>query len=200
MSTVATRCDGNRRGFTLLEVVLVLAIIVAVGAVAAPIFQGTLRGERLRKGVELISIDWTRTRAKAMEMGETQVWLCELSDGSYSSSVYSGVQGLSPSDAASLVSASTGLSSSDASSGSFGQSAMPDGVSISDVLISDADTVVMMSQSTNSMESGSATIFFYPDGTSSSARLTVTNEEEQTMSVMLNGLSGTIRVARGESQ
>ena len=191
--------EHPKRGFTLFEILLVLAIIVAVSAIAAPVFQGTLRAERLRKGVGLITTDWTRTRATALETGVTQVWTCQISDGTFSASDYSGQLSAEGAEgAAASVAATTGLTATDTSTSTYGNSPLPQGVSVSDILVSDGDTVVLMSQTSNpSSDSGNATIFFYPDGTSSSARITVTNEEEESMSAMMNGLSGTIRVARG---
>jgi prepilin-type N-terminal cleavage/methylation domain-containing protein len=187
----------HRSGFTLLEISVVLAILVVVGAIAVPMFTGTLQIERLRKGVELVAADWVSTRAKAMETGETQVWVCQVGNNSYSSSTYASADGLTPSEASSLVTESTGLSttSGSATGGSdFGQS-MPAGVSISDVMVTEGDTIATLSQSTMA-EGGAATIFFYPDGSSSSARLSVVNEQERTMTVVMNGLSGTVRVLK----
>ncbi len=185
---------SKRSGFTLLEMVLVLTIIVAVGAMAAPLVTGTLKAERLRKGIELIAADWVDSRATAMETGATQVWVCQIGGSSYSTSTYDGSTGMSPLDAASLVAQDTGLSATDDASvqGDFGQS-MPNGCSISDVLITQGDSIMSMSQTTGA-EAGNATIFFYPDGTSSSARLTVAHEDGRTMTVVMNGLAGTVRV------
>lgn len=199
MRQAANDSGAAKRGFTLLEIALVLAIIVVVGAVAAPMFQGTLRTERLRKGAELIAADWVRTRSVAMETGETQVWMCQIANNSFSASSYNDSGAISPADAAAAVSAATGLTSTGSDSGSFGQSAMPDGVSIGDVLVSEGDTVVMMAETGNTGDGGSALLFFYPDGTSSSARLSVANDQEQTMSVVLNGMAGTVRVISGGS-
>lgn len=199
MRQAANDNGAAKRGFTLLEIALVLAIIVVVGAVAAPMFQGTLRTERLRKGAELIAADWVRTRSVAMETGETQVWMCQIANNSFSASSYNDSGAISPADAASAVSAATGLTSTGSDAGSFGQSAMPDGVSIGDVLVSEGDTVVMMAETGNTGDGGSALLFFYPDGTSSSARLSVANDQEQTMSVVLNGMAGTVRVISGGS-
>ncbi len=199
MRQAANDSGAAKRGFTLLEIALVLAIIVVVGAVAAPMFQGTLRTERLRKGAELIAADWVRTRSVAMETGETQVWMCQIANNSFSASSYNDSGAISPADAASAVSAATGLTSTGSDAGSFGQSAMPDGVSIGDVLVSEGDTVVMMAETGNTGDGGSALLFFYPDGTSSSARLSVANDQEQTMSVVLNGMAGTVRVISGGS-
>ena len=192
----ALRTRG-RSGFTLLEMVLVLTIIVAVAAMAAPMFQGTMKTERLRKGVELVAADWVSTRATAMETGQPQVWVCQIGSSGYSSSTYSNNSGLSPTEATAAVVNTTGLSATESSAsggGDFGQS-MPSGVSISEVLVSEGDSILTMSQMTNS-DLGNATIFFYPDGTSSSARLSVSDEEQRTMTVVMNGMAGTVRVLK----
>ena len=149
---------------------LVLTIIVVVGAMAVPLFTGTLNNERLRKGIELVAADWVSTRAKAMETGQTQVWICEIGSAGYSSDDYQNSGGGSPADAASLVAETTGLTATDPTAASdFGQ-AMPNGVSISEVLVTEGDSILSMSQLSSS-DSVNPTIFFYPDGTSSSARL-----------------------------
>ena len=70
---------------------------------------------------------------------------------------------------------------------------MPVGCTINDVVVSEGDSILAMSQTTNA-DSSNATIFFYPDGTSSSARLSVADEEGRTMTVVMNGLAGTVRV------
>ena len=185
----------NRSGFTLLEMVLVLTIVVVIGALAAPIFKGTLRFERLRKGIELVAADWVQTRATAMETGQTQVWVCQVGSSGYSASGYTNTSGLTPTEAAASVAQTTGLTPTDTSvsgGGDFGQT-MPQGCTINDVMVSEGDSILAMSQTTNT-DSNNATIFFYPDGTSSSARLTVADEEGRTMTVGRNGLAGTVRV------
>ena len=184
-----------RRGFTLLEMMLVLGIIIIVGAIVAPMFTGTLQVERLRKGAELVAADWVETSAMAMETGETQVWLCEIGSNGFSAGTYSNTGGLSPTEAAAMVVDTTGLSTNSGSAsgaGSFGQT-MPEGVSISEVLVSEGDTIMTMAENTMA-DASNATVFFFPDGTSSSARLTVTDEQGQSMSVIMNGLAGTVRV------
>ena len=193
---MASLAKRTRSAFTLLEIVLVLAIIVAVAAMAAPAYQGTLKRERVRKAADSIAADWTRTRARAIETGQTQLWVCTVDTGTFSASGYTGaVASATNADVAQAVSASPSGASQSASGaanpdGSFGQ-AVPEGVTISDVLVSDGDTIVTMSMTTTSGESGAATVLFYPDGTSSSARITVTGEDESSsMAVVLNGSAG----------
>lgn len=180
-----------------MELVLVLTIIVAVGAMAAPIFQGTMQTERLRKSIQLVAADWVSTRATAMETGQTQAWVCSIGSSGFSSSTYSNSSGLTPSDAAASVVNSTGLSTTSTSAsggGDFGQS-MPEGYSIHEVQVSEGDTILTLSPMT-STNAGTGTIFFYPDGTSSSARLTVIDEKQRTMTVVMNGMAGTVRVLK----
>lgn len=181
----------HRSGFTLLEISLVLVILVIVTAIAIPSFQGTLDQERLRKGAESIAADWTQTRALAMQTGETQVWACELGAGNYSasSSTGSGTNGETP------MLAATDLSNFELSE------TLPTGIVISQAMTSESDSMSTMAQSAQSSESGRATLFFFPDGTSSNARLTVTHEDklEHSMVVMINGLAGTVRVLQGNT-
>ena len=187
------RKSDQRRGFTLMEITLVLIIIVAAAAIAAPMFQSTMKRERLRKGGELIAADWTRTRAVAIQDGETQVWLCQVGSNSFSRSSYT-TSGMTTADAAATVAATTTATPLDAgSSDSFGQD-LPTGVSVSELLVTEADSVINMAPNTSSNSGGSATVFFYPDGTSSSARITVA-DDEQSMSIIMNGVSGTVRVS-----
>ena len=188
----------GRHGFTLLEVSLVLAMILVVAALAVPIYHATLRSERLRAAAETIRTDWTRTRSQAMKTGETQVWVCVLASSRFSASPYGsqfGVDGMSTADASDLASSTTGLSPTQTPTDvdSFGRG-FPEGVTISEVLMSEADSVAMMTQASHADDGGVATLFFYPDGSSSSGRITVSNEDGRSIAVSINGLAGTIRV------
>lgn len=196
------KCENDHRsGFTLMEIVLVLAIFVAVAAAAVPIYHGTLQRERVRKVAEAVAADWTRTRARAIETGETQLWICTIATGSYSASAYNAGGGaLTNSQAVGMAAQSgapvpTGTANGDEG---FGES-LPEGVTIGEVLVSEADTILNMGATTNSGESGAATLFFYPDGTSSSARITVQGEDGRAMAVVINGTAGTVRVFPAES-
>jgi len=192
--------NGSRAGFTLMEIVLVLGIMVAAAAMAIPFYHGTLKRERVRKAAGAIAADWNRTRATAIEKGETQLWMCMLADGTFSSSRYISSGGATNAEVTSMVAQNTGLSPNSAVSGdgSFGQS-LPTGVSIGEFMVSEADTIVTMKLVSNSGQSGSATLLFYPDGTCSSARITVKGEGGTTMAVVINGMAGTVRTMRVES-
>jgi len=180
---------STRKGFTLLEIGLVLMILVIVSAIALPMFASTLQQERLRKATESIGADWTRTRSIAMQTGETQLWACKLGTGQFS------VSAANPD-----INADTGGGSSatDLLSQNMTKT-LPTDVVISQAMISESDTIMSMSLSSETSESGVATMFFYPDGTCSAARLTLNRQDDSStsMSVMINGLAGTVRVLHG---
>ncbi|MCS6976890.1 MAG: prepilin-type N-terminal cleavage/methylation domain-containing protein [Gemmatales bacterium] len=72
-----------RVGFTLMEVILVLAIIVLVAAVAIPSFQAWSYGYRLQQGVDTLRTLWIKARTAAMEEGRPYRFQYILGTGSY---------------------------------------------------------------------------------------------------------------------
>ena len=180
----------RRAAFTLTEILLVMAVIMVVAAVAVPTYRKTLQRERLRKGAEMIREDWIRTRTEAMRTGSTFLWVCSLSDSTFSASDYA----LSSDGGLSSAGASTGNGFPEPDAAVGLSNTLPEGVSIHGVLISEADSVTNMREMQNSGESGLATIFFHADGSSSSARITVSDGDNKVIAVVLNGLSGTMRI------
>ena len=61
--------SGNRQGFTLFELVLVLAIVVIVGAIAYPSYQSLNGGFRVTAGADTVRAAWAQARARAIEDG-----------------------------------------------------------------------------------------------------------------------------------
>lgn len=68
-----TRCPARSGGFTLLEVLLVLGILVLLAAVAWPSFRGPLAAARLREGARSVCNEIARARLRAIETGNILV-------------------------------------------------------------------------------------------------------------------------------
>src|SRR5687768_9399877 len=64
----------SRRAFTLVEMLLVLAILVVVAAVVLPSFYRSLRDSTLRSAAEKVRTEWNRAHIKAMKTGRIQVF------------------------------------------------------------------------------------------------------------------------------
>src|SRR5262245_52637145 len=73
----------RQRGFTLIEILLVLAILVALAALAAPALRGVIQDAKLRSAADTVRTEWTRAHVKAMKTGRIQVFRYELGGTKY---------------------------------------------------------------------------------------------------------------------
>jgi Tfp pilus assembly protein FimT len=66
-----------------LELLLVLALMVAAAAVALPSLRNSFSDQRLQKAAEQIRAEWTRARIRAIKTGQTQVFRHTLYSHNY---------------------------------------------------------------------------------------------------------------------
>lgn len=80
-----TRASGGaaarrraRAGFTLLELLLVLTLLVVIGGLVSQSLRAPMESQRLRRSSELLRIALANARIKAMQSGQTQVFRYEI--------------------------------------------------------------------------------------------------------------------------
>ena len=73
----------DRGGFTMMELILVMALLIMVGALSAPSFVGWAENQRLRKSGDIVQTAWARARIRAMKSGETIVFRYEIGGSRY---------------------------------------------------------------------------------------------------------------------
>ncbi len=240
------------RGFTLLEILLVLAVMVAAVAVALPNLRSSFREQRLQKAGEQIRAEWTRARVQAIKTGQTHVfrhllysrrftteplvsWEDELEGApQWNTSPLGGVG--SANGVSSLRNpmsqnpmrpdlANRSRAAQDRAGGPMSPNdpyakrwrELPDDVVFvgADVQLDQRTLSQMSTMPQDSMldysafepdeaqqltETTSGTpIFFFPDGTTSSVRLLLANDQQRTVEVWLRGLTGTVRVGQVQS-
>ena len=61
-------------GFTLMELVLVLVILVVLTSMGGLSLRGSLRHHSLQKAAEQVQVEWGRARAKSIKSGRVQVF------------------------------------------------------------------------------------------------------------------------------
>jgi prepilin-type N-terminal cleavage/methylation domain-containing protein len=179
-----------RRGLTIVELVLVLAIIAAVAAVALPTIQGPLANFRLRTAADEVRTEWCLARTEAIRSGHPCAFRCAVDAERYCVQKATGPTG---DDDVARPSADAGDDApADDAAELAATHSLPDGVVFLTAQVDDPAAAGAAADAPPG-ESGewSDPIFFYPDGTASDARLTLKNDRGSTMDLVLRGVTGT---------
>lgn len=206
---VPTALRIARGGFTLLELLLVLAIIAMMGAIAAPRITDMFERQKLRGAANDLRLVWDEARITAMRTGQTQVFNCVPETGSYTVKPL-----LLQSDATDVGQGATVM----LSGGVTGETTSNGLLTAADLTLADskslAESITFVSclvvgnmraiataqesQTTgtgevNTQNIGQAVIF-YPDGSASTAEVRIQNERGDVRAVQVRGLTGVSRV------
>ena len=73
----------DRRAVTLIEVLLVLALLVVLASMTWPALDRPMANQRLRKAADRVRTAWTRARIDAMSTGQTILFQCTLESDQY---------------------------------------------------------------------------------------------------------------------
>jgi prepilin-type N-terminal cleavage/methylation domain-containing protein len=190
------------RGLTLLEILIVLALLVVLAAVTMPALSGTLRKQRLVSAAEEVRAEWMRAHIKAMKTGRIHVFRFQVGERHYEvapwvaadDAIEAAPSAASPIAGFSSASTAAGDSAASAPDDDLGPG-LPEGIIFvgGDV---QADSRALAIEEIMSAAPAVGTtqwgppILFYPDGTSSDAFVVVANEQSEAVRVDLRGLTG----------
>ncbi len=194
------RKSRGRSALTLLEVVLVLAIMIAIGAVVTPRLQKSLARQRVKNSGELIRAMFNEARVNAMKSGKVQMFRCELETPRFTVMVWETADDGSTRDAVvagdptTTAAAFTPIETSGKTSSGKSKS-LPSGVRfvMSESLSSKRSAALedeMFGGSPMQDEVQSTPILFYPDGSSSHSQVIVADEKDNAVTVKLRGITG----------
>lgn len=196
------------RGMTLLELMLVLALLVMLGAIVAPSFYASFEMQRVRQGGELVRVAFNEARITAMKTGQIQMFRYTAQTGTYQVMPYFSQQDWLEADAAHAVGgAMSGVNQqlSSATQASDVQQSqpreLPKGVLFGQ---SEVETDVRSYEIQRQLQGQGTTgtleappVLFYPDGTTSDARIVLTNEAQRLyVLVTLRSLTGIATVSK----
>jgi Tfp pilus assembly protein FimT len=196
----------SRTAFSLMEVLLVLAILVAIGAVVAPSLGDAFLRQRLLISVDRLRSDWDRARLTAMKTGQTQAFTCVLGQRDYSIQPYMMDADLMNASAGALVTTSGGTVAEATSVGTLEApepTAAADGKQLDEdiTFVSCAVSADMRSVSIAQVGGGLAAtsmanqmVLFYPDGSTSTAEVIIQNPKGTQRAVRMRGLTGSTQV------
>jgi len=177
---------------------LVLAVLVAVGAMVLPALHGPLEDQRLLKSADLIRAQWTKARVTAMKNGRMYVFRYVTATDEYAIEPWSGEADATEASQQALSMETLPLPQATSEKrhmlGVAGQR-LPDGVQF---FLGETQTDTRLAQTAADTaapaDNAVPPIVFYPDGSTSDARLVLTNER-LFVEITLRGLTGMVRVS-----
>ncbi|HEX6960444.1 MAG TPA: prepilin-type N-terminal cleavage/methylation domain-containing protein [Lacipirellula sp.] len=198
-----------RRGMTLVELLVVLALLVVIGSIVVPVFTGSFSSVRLRRAGDQIITRWSQARARAIESGEVFQFTYTPDSGTYQvgpwlpvaqdalgtgSSTSATTRSASESAASPTTANASQTASTAASEDPTGQNvALPDKITFKsgEIAVEDALTAERQVASLQSRGADVTTpILFFPDGTTSQASIVIGNDRNQFVRLTLRGLTG----------
>ena len=189
----------SRRALSLLEMMLVLAVLVAVGAMVLPALHGPLEDQRLLKSADLIRAQWTKARVTAMKNGRMYVFRYVTATDQYAIEPWSGEVDATEASQEALTGQTLPLPQATTEKrhmlGVAGQR-LPDGVQffMGETQADNRLAQTAADTAAPAAENAVSPIVFYPDGSTSDARLVLTNERFF-VEITLRGLTGMVRVS-----
>jgi type II secretion system protein H len=176
-------------GMTLMELLLVVAIMVVVTAVAAPTVQQTLANQSLKKSADRVRVAMGQARVKAIKNGEE--YAVFFSPGGS----YFNVAPFRNFDQQGSLAGQREQELAEGRTSSFEDDLLPRGVLfIAGEVGADSRGAEILSVAGS--EGALKPIFFYPDGTSQDAIITLQNQKQATIEVHLRGLTGIAKSVR----
>lgn len=191
------RDAGATRAFTLLEILLVLALLVVIAAVATPSIARFARTQELRSAGDVVRGEWARARVQAMKSGRVHVFVFEPDGSRYSVDYWiADDDALEAGDSTSQPAAEA---TEPEGSGMLAEE-LPQGVRF---MLGDSEATARSAEVEADLPAAggaetdvtwSRPILFYSDGTTSTAEITLANEQGRAVRVSLRGLTGVAKV------
>lgn len=189
------RSSAEVGGFTLFELMLVLAVLVMLASLSWPAIEGILHGTRLRAAGDQIRGAWGAARVDAVESGEIVVFRFALGGNQYRIERWAA-------DADASLDEDRGKDEQRKSApveGKRNQGAqLPEGIDFAEnqtLAEAGADqraaaSAALAGASAESEAGWSAPIVFYPDGTASGAQVILKGEGDVYLALRLRGVTG----------
>ncbi len=194
----------SRGGFTLVETLLVLALLTAIGALVWPALEKPFAAERLRKAADQLAADLTRGRVAAINAGRAHRLQFEATTGRYG---VVPVDDGADSDPFSLPATTDAAAPQQALT-----EQLPEGVAVAQIVTQDdvtppptmttppAAAAALANDAANeAAATDSGVIYFHPDGTTSTAEILLVGEHQSAVRLRLRGLTGAAAVGELET-
>jgi len=189
-------------GFTLVEVLLALALLVVIAAFAWPMLQAPFAHRQLRSAADRVRAAWVRAHVSAMNSDRTYIFRCTLDGADFQLQQWESQEPLADLSQSSLVDGGAlAYMTPESTEPKTRAGKLPDGVvfaACETLLDTRAAMLPLNAEMASDAPSGigwSDPIMFYPDGTTSTARLELRNSRGLAIELRLRGLTGVVNVS-----
>ena len=176
-----------RKGFSLIEVCLVLALLVVIASIAMPMIGGSFNRQTLVSGADKLRSGLSRARLAAMQSGQTYGVRLEPKGRRYQ---ILSLDQLSLPENQELAPDNPDAENSPSDLLRLSKNQLPAGVIFGRADVANSNQLAATVGDTTG-GAWSSPILFRPDGTTSDATILLVNEPGQTVRVTLRGLTGT---------
>ncbi len=208
---------AKRSAVTLLELMLVMVLLVALAGIAIPTFESMVGSRRLGQSIEKLRNEIMAARVAAMRTGQAQVVRMTLQGQDFSISPWlGGTEEQDASAGATLMQsgqvvqtqATTGGGAKATSESAEGSMKLSEGVTFSLVeTLVDSRNALAIQQGGGTVPTGggssqgdgsglSSPLLLYPDGSSTTAQIILTDERGRRMALQLRGVTGQMKSMR----
>lgn len=186
------RVSATRRphsAYTLMEMLLVMAIIVALAAAVAPSLRGVSRGMTLKSAANTIRAELTRAHVLAMRTSRIQVFQYELGGRKFKIEPWiAGDDALENRD---------GEQSTEPPK-TKAEPTLPEGTKFAagDAAVESRSERIEQQLTDGTGATWSRPIMFYPDGSAGDAYIVIGNEHNSGIRIDLRGMTAAVRVSQ----
>lgn len=192
----------NAGGFSLLELLVVLTLLVILLSLAAPSILAPLRGSRLKNAADTICAEFAKARVEAMESGRVRMFRFQTNTGSYQVEPFVRASDTQENNLVGEGDRVVGNGLIEQSvQATTRQETLAEGI----VFMGEQVDIDMRSYDTTDGQIADAQgglsrpILFYPDGTTSDAMVVMKAEDGAMTMVKLRGLTGIAKIGEVQS-
>lgn len=178
-----------------------LALLAALAAVTWPALDGPMANQRLRKAADKVRTSWTRARIEAMSTGRTLVFRWSLDSDRYIIESQAGPESVETMTSSNEgeFDESGGVATTESGPLSEESRRLPEDVRFVDGEVEFDTRATILCESTadpdvEPVDQAAEPILFFPDGTTSTAKLILENDYQRRIELSLRGLTGVVTV------
>ena len=190
-SKICRNQTGSRNAFTLIELILVLAIIVMIASLATPMMTRMIGRQALKQGADRVRVEMGRARVEAIKTGDVHALYFVPQGNWFNVARFTQLpqqSGIASREQAQLKNRIyTG----------YEENVLPPNIQFAPTSTLEADSRSVQTLGDVRIDGDSIQpVLFYPDGTSQNATIYIQDNRRNRIAVVLRGLTGSARTIK----